>query len=47
MLGYLINSGHGLMVADGVAGSGGEFVTLVSLILCGFFEPFVRRKGEC
>jgi hypothetical protein len=38
---------HGLMVADGVAGSTRDFVTLVSLILCGFSEPFVRPKGEC
>jgi hypothetical protein len=43
----LIDSGHGLMVADEVVGSGSEFVTLVSLILCGFSEPFVRQKGEC
>jgi hypothetical protein len=35
------------MVADGFTDSGGELVTLVSLILCGFVEPFVRRKGEC
>jgi hypothetical protein len=35
------------MVADEVTGSSNEFVTLVSLILCGFPEPFVRRKGEC
>jgi len=34
------------MVADGVAGSCNEFVTLVSLILSGFPEPFVRPKGE-
>ena len=34
------------MVADGVAGSGNEFVTLVSLILSGFLYPFVRPKGE-
>ncbi len=47
MLGYVIDSGHGLMVADEVSGAGNEFVTLVSLILCGFSEPFVRRKGEC
>ena len=43
----MLDGGHGLMVADGVAGSDNEFVTLVSLILCGFSEPFVRRKGEC
>jgi hypothetical protein len=35
------------MVADGVPGVGTEIVTLVSLILSGFAEPFVRRKGEC
>ncbi len=46
-LGRMLDSCHGLIVADGVAGSGNEFVTLVSLILCGFSEPFVRRKGEC
>ena len=43
----MLDSGHGLMVADGVPGASNEFVTLVSLILCGFAEPFVRRKGEC
>ena len=46
-VGGMLDSGHGLMVADGVPGSCNEFVTLVSLILCGFFDPFVRRKGEC
>jgi hypothetical protein len=43
----VLDGSHGLMVADGVAGSTRDFVTLVSLILCGFFEPFVRPKGEC
>ncbi len=43
----MLDGGHGLMVADGVPGSCNEFVTLVSLILCGFSDPFVRRKGEC
>ena len=43
----MLDGCHGLMVADGVLGSCNEFVTLVSLILCGFPEPFVRRKGEC
>ena len=43
----MLDSGHGLMVADGVPVFGNEIVTLVSLILCGFPEPFVRPKGEC
>ena len=43
----MFDSGHELMVADGVSGSSNDFVTLASHILCGFAEPFVRRKGEC
>ena len=43
----MLDGSHRPMVADGVTGSCNEFVTLVSLILCGFFDPFVRRKGEC
>jgi len=35
------------MVADGVSDSSVDFVTLVSLILCGIADPFVRPKGEC
>jgi hypothetical protein len=38
---------HVRMVADGVTGSSRDFVTLVSLILRGNPDPFVRRKGEC
>lgn len=43
----MLDSCHGLMVADGVRDARWEFVTLVSLILCGILDPFVRRKGEC
>ena len=43
----VLDGGHGLMVADGLEGSTAQFVTLVSLIPCGFADPFVRPKGEC
>ena len=46
-VGGMLDSCHGLIVADGVAGSRRDFVTVVSLIPCGFPDPFVRPKGEC
>ena len=43
----MLDGCHGLIVADGVQDTSREFVTLVSLILCGVSDPFVRPKGEC
>ena len=43
----MLDGCHGLIVADGVRDTSYEFVTLVSLILCGVSDPFVRPKGEC